>query len=134
MVSPMSLHQRFLVCAWISSCQKPSTPLSEWNALPRLFVSVPVPHHYLSSIIGLSAIFLSGDFFFFFLFLACVFKPSTGISLDCPEFLFCFHFSALYSRSDSTFYLCSEFYSKEKTKIKKTLIIITLSFFIIILE
>ena len=47
MGSPMSLHQRSLVCTWISPCQNPSTPLSGWSALPQLFVSSRASHHYL---------------------------------------------------------------------------------------
>lgn len=47
MGSPMSLHQRSLVCTWISPCQNPSTPLSGWSALPRLFVSHRASRHYL---------------------------------------------------------------------------------------
>lgn len=47
MGSPMSLHQRSLVCTWISPCQNPSTPLSGWSALPQLFVSSRASRHYL---------------------------------------------------------------------------------------
>lgn len=43
MGSPMSLHQRSLVCTWISPCQDPSTP----SALPQLFVSSRSSRHYL---------------------------------------------------------------------------------------